>query len=411
MPKPCTWCLMLLLSLGADVSLGEVPARQFRVWATSCSHVPADIKHGRESMAQAIRQAAGLVPDAPAFDWDILLDAGDLSADQTPPGDRDGQELVRQYRALTGHRREQIYNVQGNHDAPYYDHGPGSWFRKWGDPLGEHTRLSGVDPQRRPFAVSGTWERYRFVAGNLLFLMLSDRNDAPSPVGRGHSRERHRGGYPPGAVTRETFNWWKQQVLGNQDKIIITMHHHALRDTTVASGRGEGHPRYHGQTGGAEGSSYLYYIIENDDPENFRYTSDAHVFEDFLEDFHLQHGRGAIDLWIAGHTHVKGPDDHFGNKTISERRWGTGFLQVAALTQHHAGAVPLSRLLTFTDGSDTVRGEVYLHEPWNKQIPVGWYEPAAITFPLRHKFQAPPPIEKLAPFPEQAQDFGPRRVR
>ena len=98
---------------------------------------------------------------------------------------------------MTGHRREQVYNVPGNHDAPYYDHGPGSWFRKWGDPLGENTELSGVDPKRRPFSVEGTWERFRFQAGNILFLMLADRNDAPTPVGRGHSKEHNRGGYPP----------------------------------------------------------------------------------------------------------------------------------------------------------------------------------------------------------------------
>ena len=196
------------------------------------------------------------------------------------------------------HRREQVYNVPGNHDAPYYDQGAGTWFQKWGDSLGRHTEFSGVDPERRPFPVEGTWERYRFQAGNMLFLMLADRNDAPEPVGRGHSRDGRSGGYPAGAVTRATFNWWKQQVLDNQDKIIVTMHHHALRDTTIASGRGEGNLRYHGASGGAEGSSYLYYLIENDDPDDFQFSSDSYVFEDFLDDFYQQHGRGAIDLWV-----------------------------------------------------------------------------------------------------------------
>ncbi len=404
----CYRVLLIGLILGTvccPTAAQAEPPRQFRVWAVSCAHVPADIRRGRESLAKVLRQSEGLVKDAPAFDWDIMLDAGDLSAHQQPPGDRDGQELIRQYRAMTKHRREQIYNVPGNHDAPYYDHGPGSWFKKWGDPLGEHTEFSGVDPKRRPFAVKGTWERYKFQAGNMLFLMLADRNDAPTPVGRGHSQDAKSGGYPPGAVTRATFNWWKQQVLDNQDKIIVTMHHHALRDTTVASGRGEGHPRYHGSTGGAEGSSYLYYIIENDDPDNFQYTKDAHVFEDFLDDFHKKHGRGAIDLWIAGHTHVKSPDDDFGGKTISEQRWGATFLQVAALTVHHGGSHPLSRLLTFTDGRSDVRAEVYLHEATYNKNPVGWYAPAAKTFALRHKFVAPPPIQPLPPFPKSTKIF------
>jgi len=71
-----------------------------------------------------------------------MIDAGDLSAHQYPPGDRDEFELIRQYHAMQKHRREQVYNVPGNHDAPYYDHGAGSWFQKWGDPLGRHTEVS-----------------------------------------------------------------------------------------------------------------------------------------------------------------------------------------------------------------------------------------------------------------------------
>ncbi|MBC8351063.1 MAG: metallophosphoesterase [Planctomycetes bacterium] len=379
---------LLVTFLTHSVRAADSPSG-FRVWATSCSHVPADIRRGRESLAKAIRQSEGLEAGAPSFDWDIMIDAGDLSANQTPPGDKDGQELIRQYGAMTRHRREDVYNVPGNHDAPYYDHGPGSWFQKWGDPLGENTKFSGVDPLRRPFPVEGTWERYRFLAGNILFLMLADRNDAPNPVGRGHSKDAKSGGYPPGAVTRETFNWWKQEVLANQDKIIITMHHHVLRDTTVGSGRGEGTPRYHGSTGGAEGSSYLYYIIEKDDPDDFRYTKDAHVFEDFLDEFHVRHGHGAIDLWIGGHTHVKGPDDNFGDKTITETRWGVSFLQVAALTRHHGGSHPLSRVLTFTQGSSEMRADVYLHEASYKKNPIGWYAPASKTLRLRHEFLVP----------------------
>tara|TARA_R110002049_G_scaffold72490_7_gene187496 strand:+ start:49068 stop:52058 length:2991 start_codon:yes stop_codon:yes gene_type:complete len=399
----CRYLVLLLCSIGAVENVHSAESgRKFKVWATSCSHVPADIRRGRESMALAIRQSEGFVEGAPAFDWDIMLDAGDLSAHQFPPGDIDGQELLRQYRSLTKHRREQIYNVPGNHDAPYYDHGPGSWFRKWADPLGEHTTTSGVDADRRPFPVHGTWERYRFEAGNILFLMLADRNDVPEPVGRGHSADGRKGGYPAGAVTRETFDWWKQQVLENQDKIIVTMHHHALRDTTIASGYGEGNPRYHGPSGGAEGSSYLYYLIENEDPEDFQFTKDAHVFEEFLDQFHRDNGRGAIDLWIAGHTHVHGPDDRWGDKTISEQRWGVSFLQVAALTRFHAGANPVSRLLTFTDGSDKFAADVYLHDDSFKGHPVGWYKPASRTFALRHPFKAPAPIEKMPPFPPQA---------
>ncbi|WP_166831153.1 metallophosphoesterase [Thalassoroseus pseudoceratinae] len=400
MSRSLIWILVAAVSFELSASAEDQP-QTFGVWATSCSHVPADIKRGRESLGDAIRQSEG----EDGFQWDIMIDAGDLSASQFPPSDEDGEELQIQYRALKNHRREQIYNVPGNHDAPYYDRGPGSWFRKWGDPLGENTEFSGVDPKRRPFPVEGTWERYRFRAGNLLVLMLADRNDAPTPVGRGHSSEKMKGGYPPGAVTRETFEWWKKQVLENQDKLIITMHHHALRDTTTGSGNGEGHPRYHGASGGAAGSSYLYFIIENDDPENFQYTSDAHVFEDFLSEFHKKHGHGAIDFWIGGHTHMKGPTDNFGNKTITETKWGVHFLQAAALTKYHAGGNPMSRLLTFTEDSDKVLVRTWLHDTSFRKNPVGFFEPATRTLKLRHHFSTPPPIQTKEPFSAAVRVF------
>ena len=60
--------------------------------------------------------------------------------------------------------------------------------------------------------------------------MMSDRNDTGPPVGRGQ-----RGGYPAGAVTGETFNWWKQHVKDDSDSIIVSAHHHMLKETTVAT--------------------------------------------------------------------------------------------------------------------------------------------------------------------------------
>ena len=92
-------CLIAVLAAGLvpTTHAADPKPREFCVWATSCSHVPADIRKGRESLAKAIRQSEGLDEKAPAFDWDIMIDAGDLSAHQSPPGDHDGMELQRQY--------------------------------------------------------------------------------------------------------------------------------------------------------------------------------------------------------------------------------------------------------------------------------------------------------------------------
>jgi hypothetical protein len=370
------------------------------VWAVGDSHVSADLQQKRESLTIPIRQAAGKRPGAPPFGWDIMLDAGDDCGGQAPPGDSAGRALVAQYRALTGHYREDVFHVAGNHDADYYDLGPGTWFSKWLDPIGEHTASSEVDSKRRRFPVNGTWERYTFQAGNVLFLMMSDYNSAPTPVGRGSSREKNAGGFPGGAVTRDTFNWWKEQVLANQDKIIVSMHHHMLRDTTtwakLLTRKG-----FHGSSGGFEGSGYLSFIVENPDPEHFTYTKDAHVFEDFLESYEKEHGKPAIDLWLGGHSHPQSPEEVEFGQGLTETRWGVTFVQCGALTKAHSGFLPMSRLFTFTPGSDQVSSQLYLHDTSGsrdgKRYGIGWYEPASRTLTTRHAFTPPPPDTRPPP--------------
>lgn len=399
---PALLAALLVFSAAGPAEEPE-KARAFRVWSVSDAHVPSDIKHGRESLGQAIRQSEGFEEDAPGFDWDIMIDSGDLSASQYPPTDEDGCVLVRQYRRLRKHYREDVYQVSGNHDGDYYDHGVLGWFAKWADPLGQHTEFSGVRPEHRRFPVDGTAERYKFQAGNVLFLMMSDYNAAPSPVGRGHSSQANRGGFPAGAVTRATFNWWKEQVLENQDKIIISAHHHVLRDTTTRSGYGEGEG-FHGSSGGVEGSSYLYFTVENPSAEHFEYTTSTPnhpgPFEVFLEQFHQQHGRPAIDLWVGAHSHAMTPEQVFNGKGLVEEKWGVTFLQTSGLTVHHAGGIPISRLLTFTQGSDRLRIALYVHEDASDRgYPLGWYEPAETSRPLRGPFKAPPP-DRRGPPPE-----------
>jgi hypothetical protein len=369
-----TALLLLVAALSAPVT--AAPAKQFRLWTIGDAHVGTDIQRKRESLADAIRQSEqGGKDGAPVFDWDIAINVGDFSGNQEPPDDAESREVARQYAVATKHRREDFYDLAGNHDATDKQW----WFRKWLDPTGENTKFSGVDPKRRRYPVTGTWERYEFRVGNLLFLMMSDRNDLPVPVGRGK-----RGGYPAGAVTGETVAWWKQRVEANRDSIIISAHHHMLRETTVGSGDFEGgtlNPdgtytsRYHGYQkdgGSPEGSSYLYYV--DDKPK-------AMAFENYL----AAHP-GAIDLWIGGHTHTN-PDDNFNGRTHIERKWGATFINCCALTRFHGArhSVPMSRLLTFTDGSAEVRVQCYLHT--NTHAPQGWYPKAGRVIKLGRPFR------------------------
>lgn len=361
-------------SLTSEATAADDKPRTFSIWASGCSHVGTDLRKGRESLADAIRQSEqGGDEGGPAFDWDIALHLGDFSGTQGTPNDEEGHEVVRQFAALKQHRREQFYTLAGNHDATPHTEPTQWWFRKWLDPTGEHTEHSGVDASRMPYPVEGTWERYAIRVGNLLILMMSDRNDFEPPVGRGP-----RGGYPAGAVTGETFAWWKEMVETNRDAIVISAHHHMLKETTVASGPYEGFKQrpdgtwvshYHGffADGGPEGASYLYYVDGK---------PDAQAFERYLSK-----QPGAIDMWLGGHTHTH-PDDRTGGRSHIERKWDVNLVNCASLSRHHAykTTVPISRLLTFTEGSSEVRVECYLHT--SDYAPQGFYKKVERTLPL-----------------------------
>jgi hypothetical protein len=364
------------LSASAEPAATNPPA-VFRIWAYGDAHVGTDLKRGRESLALALRQSEGQ-GKRPGFEWDIALDVGDNSGGQKVPEDGEGRELIRQTGAMTRHLREQIYSVCGNHDRSGLAEPEADWFRKWVDPLGEHPESSGVRADRRPYRIEGTWERYHFRVGNLLFLMMSDINEPSQKVGRGDL-----GGNPAGAVRGETFAWWKRMVEANPDSLIISVHHYMLKDTTLASGEWEGMKAlpgggyksgYHGYfpQGAPKGASYLYFVDSAPDAQSFEKYLEAHP--------------GAIALWIGGHTHPDHPDDTAGGKPLIATRWGVHFLNVAGLTEHHNNGprCALSRLLTFEDGSDRVRVQCYLHSDAYRAE--GWYPPAESTLTLSKTF-------------------------
>lgn len=366
------WVFVVLALVGLH---GREP-RTFRVWVFADAHVGSDQKKGRESLATALRQSES----ASGFSWDIALDLGDMSGAEDTPKDPEGEEIIRQFGVLKQHHREDIYDLSGNHDRSGLDEPQAGWWRKWIDPTGEHTEFSHVDATKRPFPIDGTWERYSFRAGNLLFLMMSDINEPTQKVGRGTL-----GGNPSGVVSGETFRWWKQMVEENRSSIIISAHHYVLKDTTVASGEWEGMQRdengdwkgrYHGYKpqGTPQGASFLYWVDSK---------PDSGAFENILA------GPSRVDLWLGAHTHTD-PDDTYGGKSHIELRWGTTFINVAGLTRYHTApehSIPRSWLLTFTDGSDEVKARCYLHG--NEYAPQGWYAKVDRVIKLSKPFKTP----------------------
>lgn len=368
---------MVVVILGCTVTDAASP-RTFRVWVFSDAHVGTDKEFGRDSLATALQQSES----AAGFDWDIALDLGDLSGAQGTPKDAEGQEIVRQFATLKRHRREQIYDLSGNHDRSGLDEPQAWWWRKWIDPTAEHTQFSGVDGSRRPYPIEGSWERYSFRVGNLLFLMMSDINEPSQKIGRGTL-----GGNPGGVVSGETFRWWKRIVEANRSSaIIISAHHYVLKNTTVASGEWEGMRRddhgawkswYHGYypQGTPQGASYLYWVDSKPDSAAFEGV--------------LAAAPASVALWLGAHTHTT-PDDTHGGKSHIESRWGTTFVNVAELTAHHGvpdNQVPRSWLLTFTEGSDQVTAQCYLHG--SEYAPQGWYDKVSRMIRLPRAFEMP----------------------
>ena len=131
--------------------------------------------------------------------------------------------------------------------------------------------------------------------------------------------------------------------------------------------------RYHGhfEQGTPQGASYLYWVNS---------VPDAQAFENYLTA-----NPGAVQMWFGGHTHTN-PDDTFGGKSHIEQKWGTHFLNVGALAQYHVRrtTTPMSRLLTFVNGSAAVRVQCYLHT--NQYAPQGWYPAAERTLHLSKPF-------------------------
>ena len=355
--------------------------QELNLWFTACAHVHSDLQHGRRSFAEAIEQSEnGGADGGPAFEWDAMFFLGDFTGTHHAPTDTEAGPVLEQLNAGQKHSRNDIYAIAGNLDASGPDEETQWWFNKYIDPAGENSDVSGVKNENRPYPVEGTWERYRIDIGNVSLLMMSDRNDGGPPQGRAE-----KGGWPAGAMTDETFAWWRETVENNNDRILISCAHHVLRDTTTATAPNEGiEAGYHKKYDDGEGSSYLYWVGDD---------ANTNQFENVL-----QKQDGKLSFWFGGHTHTF-PDDTFGDKGLVEQRWGVTFCNASALTRHHGSfdpnfrhegqpdrvAAPMSRLLTFKEGSNEALLRCYLHT--SDYAPQGWHAPQERTIQLPRPFR------------------------
>ncbi len=141
---------------------------------------------------------------------------------------------------------------------------------------------------------------YSITKGNILFIFMSDELTSSETD-----------------ISDETFNWWRDLVINNQDKIIATVTHAPLK-----------------------GSVILFSSFRR------RQIKDSKRFTDVLEKY-------KVDIWISGHVHIPQwfPND-VGNV---EKYNGTMFINIAGIRTEALGLKQSeSRILTFICGSDIV---------------------------------------------------------
>lgn len=366
----------------------------FRLWATSDAHVIREAlgegcdpdRVPRESLRSAIEQVEG--PDG--FDYDIAFHLGDaLDYDYETEGS------FRAFRRQLDHSRKGPlcwYHVGGNNDEnSVLNDGveiDNEYYRKIIDPVGEFTATSGIDNNKRPYPVEGTYERYSFDVGTLRFLFLSDRNDLPAPYGRGEG-----GFFVDGAITLESFKWLVRQVITYPDRILVVSCHHALKDTTIGtrmddSWKGQ-YMTWHKAgtslkpTQRMQGVLHQIYPIAEFDTPLFHYL--------------MSQNSGAVDLWLSGHIHHR-VDETFGGRGKYAAAYGGHHLNIGNLCRfrHFVNIISAqSNQFTWQIGSDQLLSRVFVHD--HPSIPAGFYPPQDRTLKLKRSFELATPAADIQP--------------
>ena len=251
-------------SSGKELTAADwfVPKETFTVWALSDTHIK-DEAH-MKPFENAVEDVNDNVPDV-----DMAINAGDVADFPTV----ESYDLY--IKARDGSYIKEWYEIIGNHD---YKTDKGNIFRK---------KLRG-----------GGDGHYTVEKGNILFIFMSNEDRGKATV-----------------ITDETFEWWKDLVIKNQDKIIVVTAHAPL-----------------------QGSGIMFSAIKE------RQITDSKRFREVLKKY-------KVDLWLSGHLHIPQslPDTIVTQKELG----GTTFIEISSIRPDLWGMKePESRVLTFACGSD-----------------------------------------------------------
>lgn len=173
-----------------------------------------------------------------------------------------------------------------------------SYIKDWNEIAGNHDLKTDLGELYRE-KIKENFD-YSIARGNILFIFMSDEV-------RGK----------PTGISNETFNWWKELVINNQDKIILVMTHAPL-----------------------EGSGIPFSYLED------RQVTNSKRFTDVLKEYQ-------VDIWFSGHLHLP----HFlTNNIVQQEDYnGTIFINVSSIRpEMYDLKKSESRIITFVCDSDQV---------------------------------------------------------
>jgi predicted phosphodiesterase len=249
-----------------------VPDETLTVWTLSDTHIK-DEKH-MKPFRNAVEDVNENIPNV-----DMAINAGDVVHFPTV----ESYDLY--IKTRDGSYIEEWHEIIGNHD---YKTDKGNIFRE---------KLRG-----------GRDVNYTVEKGNILFIFMSNEDRGKATV-----------------ITDETFEWWKDLVVNNQDKIIVVTTHAPL-----------------------QGSGIIFSAMDE------RQITDSKRFREVLKEY-------KVDIWLSGHLHV--PQELMDTLVTKKDLNGTVFIQLSSIRPDLGGIKePQSRVLTFACGSDKVLVRSRNHE-------------------------------------------------
>ena len=231
------------------------------IWALSDIQPRNDKEH--EAFETAVSDIKNNIPDP-----DMAILAGDIFQNS----ELSEATLNWFIRAREGADIDYWFEITGNHDMKDYE-----TYKKY--------------IKKPPY--------YSVEIGNLLILFMSDEDRQP-----------------PTFISDDTFNWWKNQVIENQDKIIVTVTH--------------GYPK--------NSKLFMARMVES------RTILNSKRFEDVLKEY-------KVHLWLAAHTHI--PSFWGFNESTVKKFNNITFINVARI-RRDLKCNPESRIIVLQNNSPTM---------------------------------------------------------